>query len=107
MNIVVSTPIGNQTITVPVEQIAAAAAQAAWPPLRSQIEAEVPVLVNKAWPLVQSKAEQVLPTLLAKAMPTVQAEEKAIIGQVDKAVFLLGAAVVAAVGVGVWALRRR
>ncbi len=87
-NFTISTPFGNQNIGIPVEQMATTA-------------------VNSAWPVMQSKLQAALPGLLASAMPTVKAEEKAIIGQVNRDVFALGVALVGAIGLGVWYLKRR
>ena len=87
-NFTISTPFGNQTIGIPVEQMATTA-------------------VNAAWPTFQSKIQAALPGLLKQAMPAVQAQEAAVVSQVNRTVFLLGATLVGAIGLAVWAIRRK
>lgn len=73
MDFTISTPFGNQTISLPVEQITATAVNSAWPAVQKKIAAEMPHLIDVAWPLVDKKLDAEVPRLLDVATKQVLA----------------------------------
>lgn len=81
-NVSLNTPFGRvgSTLSIPVEQAARDAVNAAWPPLKSKLEAEVPVLIGQVWPLLQRNIEAEAPKLVKQLSPALQAEMPKLIG---------------------------
>jgi hypothetical protein len=71
-------PIGNQHVQIPVEDMAKAAVNAAWPTAQQKIEAEFPKLLSQAqaavindlWPKLQPKLRTEVDYALAKGQKT-------------------------------------
>jgi hypothetical protein len=56
-DITIGTPVGNQTISVPMDVLAQAAVTAAWPAIQQNLEAEFPKLLDQAQPMVQDAVQ--------------------------------------------------
>ena len=65
LDLPIQTPVGTYNVSVPVELAAKAVADAAWPILQKQLEAEAPKLaklaVDSAWPSLQAKLQATAP----------------------------------------------
>lgn len=91
LDIPIKTPIGTQTISVPVESAAKAAAEAAWPVLQKKMEAELPKLVSKA---------------VAQAQPKLRAEIDRGLKEAKKTGYVIGFFVVAAIAASAWWVKK-
>lgn len=114
-NITIGTPVGNQTISVPIEQMANDAGQmainAAWPPLKTKIEAELPTIISKLesqLPTVFAAAsKEVVTNLWPQMQPKLRSEVDYALGEAKKTGFLVGGAVVGAILLSTLYLRKQ
>lgn len=85
-------PIGNHTISIPIEDMAKHAVDSAWPEAQKKIEAEMPKLLNQAQAAVVDKLWPVM-------QPKLRAEVDYALAQGKKTAALVGVAVVVAIAI--------
>lgn len=101
--------VGNQTISIPVEQMAADAAKGALPQLEAKVQAMLPGLLRQAqdqmtnqmlpalMPKLQAEAQKMAPKLIAQAQAQLEPvisgyQTKAVIGVLAMAGLIVGSA---------------
>lgn len=111
----IGTPIGDQKFSLPIEQLAKDAGnmaiQAAWPPLKAQLEAEMPVLIDKLKAevpgLLQTAQNQLVTKTWPALQPKVRAELNYGISEGKKIAFGVGSLIVASIFVAaIWSKKK-
>jgi len=119
----IKTPVGTQKVTIPLEQLASSAANAAmnaaWPVVEKKLLATLPGLLDT----VVNRAKKELPvfmdTAFARAKPPIHEEEQKLMKEIDekaeeifneatkRAVMIAGGLSVVIIGSAWWAGRKR
>lgn len=117
--ITIGTPIGDQRISIPLEQMTHDAGQmaidAAWPPMKEKLEAEMPVLIDKLKAEVPGLLQtaltaaqtQVVTKMWPALQPKVRAELDYGLTEGKKVAWMVGGAVILAVIMAAGVTRKR
>lgn len=98
-DLAIKTPVGTQTISVPLEEMVKKAIDTGWPILQTRLEQEFPKLLGQA-------QDAVVTQLWPKMQPKLRSEINYGLGEARKTGYLIGAMIVASVFAAAWWVKK-